>query len=49
MLKVFKNEVNYSTKMGKSLYYEVCEDKKDTFCDLCYTKFTVVDKKYAPC
>ena len=26
MLKIFKNQVNYSTKMGKSLYYDVCEE-----------------------
>ena len=49
MLKIFKNQVNYSTKLGKSLYYEVCEENKDTFCDICQTKFTVVDQKYAPC
>ena len=49
MLKIFKNQVNYSTKLGKSMYYEVCDDNTDTYCDICHSKFTVVDSKYAPC
>ena len=31
------------------MYYEVCEDVQDTFCDICHAKFTVVDTKYAAC
>ena len=49
VLKIFKNQVNYSTKMGQSMYYDVCEDVKDTYCEVCSMKFTVVDTKYAPC
>lgn len=49
VLKIFKNQVNYSTKMGQKMYYEICEDVKDTYCDICGMKFTVVDTKFAPC
>ena len=49
MLKIFKNQVSYATKMGKSLYYDICEDVKDTFCAVCQAKYTVIDTKYAPC
>ena len=35
--------------MGKSMYYDVCDDNTDTFCDICHSKFTVIDSKYAPC
>lgn len=49
VLKIFKNQVNYSTKMGQRMYYDVCEDVQDTYCDICHAKFTVVDTKYAAC
>lgn len=35
--------------MGKSMYYDICDENTDTFCDICHSKFTVVDSKYAPC
>jgi len=49
VLKIFKNQVNYATKMGQKMYYDICEDVKDTYCDICHAKFAVVDTKYAPC
>jgi len=49
VLKILKNQANYSTKMGKSLYYEVSDDAKDTFCNFCNCKYAVTDTKYAPC
>ena len=49
VLKILKNQANYATKMGKSLYYDVCEDVKDTFCQMCNSKFQVVDTKFASC
>lgn len=35
--------------MGQKMYYDVCEDVKDTFCDICHAKFQVVDTKFASC
>jgi hypothetical protein len=49
MLKIFKNQVNYSTKMGKNLYYDVLEESKDSFCTHCNSKYLVTDSKFAPC
>ena len=49
VLKIFKNQVNYSTKMGQKMYYDIYEDVKDTYCDICSAKFTVVETKYAAC
>ena len=49
ILKIFKNQVNYSTKMGQKMYYDICEDVQDSYCDICHAKFTVVDTKYAAC
>lgn len=49
VLKIFKNQVAYSTKMGKSLYYSVNEETQDTLCQYCNTKYIVSDTKYAPC
>jgi hypothetical protein len=49
MLKIFKNQVNYSTKMGKNLYYDVLEESKDSFCSHCNVKYLVTDSKFAPC
>ena len=48
-LKVFKNQVNYSTKLGNSLYYDVFDDFEDTHCALCNCKYTVVETKFARC
>ena len=48
-LKIFKNQVNYSTKMGKNLYYDTVDDKNDIYCDDCNAKYTCTDQKYAPC
>ena len=31
------------------MYYDICEDVKDTYCRVCRTKFNVVDTKYAAC
>ena len=49
VLKIFKNQVNYSTKMGQKMYYDICEDVKDSYCDICSAKFTVVETKFAAC
>ena len=38
-LKIFKNQVNYMTKLGKSLYYDTVDEKTDEFCDVCNTKY----------
>ena len=35
--------------MGQSMYYDICSDVKDTYCDICSAKFIVVDTKYAAC
>lgn len=48
VLKIFKNEVAYSTKMGKSLYYSVT-DALETVCEYCYTKYLTIDTRYEAC
>ena len=48
-LKVFKNQVNYSTKLGTSLYYDVFDDFEDTHCWLCNCKYSVAETKFARC
>ncbi|CDW78228.1 UNKNOWN [Stylonychia lemnae] len=48
-LKIFKNQVNYSNKMGKHLYYDTLNEDKDITCDDCDTKYTVAEQKYASC
>ena len=35
VLKIFKNQVAYSTKMGKSLYYSVSDETQETVCTFC--------------
>lgn len=35
--------------MGAKMYYDVCEDVTDTFCDICRAKFKIVETKYAAC
>ena len=35
--------------MGQKMYYDICEDVKDTYCDICSAKFAVVETKYASC
>jgi len=49
VLKIFKNQVAYSTKMGKSLYYSVTDESQETVCTYCNQKYIVVDTKYEPC
>lgn len=48
-LKIFKNQVNYSTKMGKSLYYDTVDHKNDIYCTICNQKYIITEKKFAPC
>lgn len=49
VLKIFKNQVAYSTKMGKSLYYSVNDDSQETICTYCNTKYQVAETKYETC
>jgi cytochrome c peroxidase len=50
VLKIFKNQVAYSTKMGQNLYYEIkTSDGKETVCSYCHTKYAVLYTKYASC
>lgn len=49
VLKIFKNQVAYSTKMGKSLYYSVTDETQETVCTYCNQKYLVIDTKYEPC
>ena len=48
-LKVFKNQVSYTTKLANSLYYEVFDDFADTYCEKCNCKFTVIESKFQRC
>jgi hypothetical protein len=48
-LKIFKNQVNYNTKLGQSLYYDVFDDFADTFCELCNKKYTIVETRFQRC
>jgi cytochrome c peroxidase len=42
-LKIFKNQVNYSTKLGKYLYYDTVSHKNDIYCNQCNQKYVVTD------
>ena len=48
-LKIFKNQVTYTARMGKNSYYETVTDENDRFCEDCKAKYAVKDQKYAPC
>jgi hypothetical protein len=48
-LKIFKNQVNYSTRLGKHLYYDTIDENNEVFCDNCKTRYIVKNQKYAPC
>eukprot|EP00347_Sterkiella_histriomuscorum_P018336 403345893 len=48
-LKIFKNQVNYTGKVGKHLYYETVDETNEVHCENCFTKYQVVDQKYSQC
>jgi len=48
-LKIFKNQVNLSTRLGKHLYYETLTEKTDFHCDQCQTRYIIKDQRFAPC
>ena len=49
VLKIFKNQVAYSTKMGKSLYYSVNDEIQESVCLYCFQKYLIIDTKHQPC
>jgi hypothetical protein len=48
-LKIFKNQVNFSTRLGKHLYYETIDEKNEFHCDHCKARYVVKGQRYAPC
>ena len=48
-LKIFKNQVNYTTKLGKHLYYDTMDEATEVYCDNCHTKYIARNERYAPC
>ncbi len=48
-LKIFKNQVSYSSRLGKHLYYDTVDDNNEVHCEKCQTRYTVKNQKYAPC
>lgn len=48
-LKIFKNQVNFSSRMGKHLYYDTIDQENERTCDECKTRYLVKNQRYAPC
>jgi hypothetical protein len=48
-IKIFKNQLGNSTKLGKNLYYGTLDDTLDMACEKCNIKYALIDQKYAPC
>ena len=42
-LKIFKNQVSFSTKLGKHMYYETVDEKNEVHCDVCQAKYVIAD------
>jgi len=41
--------VNYSSRLGKHLYYETVDETNEVFCDFCKVKYSSQSERYAPC